>query len=316
MKFITKATDELTEEDLSQLYDLFLSSFKRKVSAEWFKRKYTSTVTGLSCFHGFMINGDNQIVGAMTIIPFKYHFFEEEAIFGNLIDLMIHPDHRNNILNFKSIYDNLVESAKSRIDFLYAVPNPNSFLYFIKILKWVEIGKLNYYLWPLKLSKIAKLPTFVDSLFTPLSSLAQNVLFPIKNMKVEAGIKKVHSDFFLKYRYPRRYKIIQEHNKKAWYDIVDEEGIISAYIIDVIPQESNWFTKVIKTIQKEEKHNIDVILYISNKGPRSPNIIKVPKKYEPRPLPLCGNILNTDKIDERIFEPTNWVFNLSDFDVR
>jgi len=65
-----------------------------------------------------------------------------------------------------------------------------------------------------------------------------------------------------------------------------------------------------------EKHNINVILYISNKGMRSPNIIKVPKKYEPRPLPLTGKIINTVKIDERIFEPANWTFNLSDFDVR
>jgi len=316
MKFITKTTAELTVEDLSQLCDLFLSSFKRKVSADWFKRKYTSTVPELSCFHGFMINGDHQIVGAMTIIPFKYQFFKEEAIFGNLIDLMIHPDHRKNILNFKCIYDNLLESAKLRIDFLYAVPNPNSFLYFTKILRWVEIGKLNYYFWPLKLSKITKLPPCVDTLFTPFGSLAQNVIFPIKNMKIETGIKKVYSEIFFKYRYPRRYKIIQENNNKAWYDIVDEKGTITAYIIDVVPQESAWFSKVIKTIHKEEKHNIDVILYISNKGMRSPNIIKVPKKYEPRPLPLTGKIINTVKIDERIFEPANWTFNLSDFDVR
>jgi len=316
MKFITKTTDELTDNDLKQLCDLFLVSFKREVTADWFTRKYNSTVPALSCFHGFMLNDDDQIVGAMTIIPFEYQFFKKIVVFGNLIDLMIHPEYRNNILNFKNIYDKLLAVVKPRIDFIYAVPNPNSFLYFTKILGWVEIGKLNYYLWPLKLSKITGLPSFIDSIFKPFSTLAQFVLFPIRNKKVEGDIEKVYSANFLTYRYRPGYKAIEENHKKAWYDIVNEDGIKTAYIIDIVPVESKWLSQVVKIIYKRDKENIDVILYISNNGANAPNLIRTPLKYEPRRLSLTGKIINEDKIDKRIFELSNWKFNLSDFDVR
>ena len=157
MQFIAKTTPELTDADWKQLANLFNESFKRDVSVEYFKKKYNSSVRSISCYHGFMIDDEIGIVGAMTIIPFEYQFFEKNVIFGNLIDLMIHADHRNNILNFKVIYDKLLARVDSKIDFIYAVPNLNSQLYFTKILKWQEIGKLNYYIWPVKITKLFKL---------------------------------------------------------------------------------------------------------------------------------------------------------------
>ena len=111
MQYITKKTSELTNTDWNQLTDLYNATFKRNVESEYFKKKYNSSVPSVSCFHGLMVDDAIGIVGAMTIIPFKYKFFEKNVIFGNLIDLMINANYRNNILNFKLIYRWAVHSG-------------------------------------------------------------------------------------------------------------------------------------------------------------------------------------------------------------
>lgn len=316
MQYIVKITSELVAKDWEQLRDLFNESFQRKKSVEWFQRKYRSPIPAISCFHGLMLDENNNIAGAMTIIPFEYNFFEDKAIFGNLIDLMIHKDHRNNILNFKYIYDKLVEAARPSIQFIYAVPNPNSFLYFMKVLKWEEIGKLNYYLWPIRMSKLTRLPQIVDLALRPVSYLAQLLLSPIKSRTTLSPIRKVNSIAYEDYRYSEKYHIISEGEKKAWFRIYDEKGVKTAYIIDIFPMQNTWLAATVKYILKKERANIDIIMYISNTNLGILNLLKAPVKFQPRPLPLIGKVISTGKIDRRIYEMANWAFNLSDFDVR
>lgn len=316
MQYVVRVTNELTSADWEQLRDLFNESFQREVSIEWFQRKYRSPVSAISCYHGLMLNEEGAIVGAMTIIPFEYYFFEQRATFGNLVDLMIHKDHRNNILNFKFIYDKLVEAARPLIHFIYAVPNPNSFLYFMKVLKWEEIGKLDYYLWPVKLSKLAKLPLILDYVLRPLINLVQFLLVPIKSKTIISPIRKIFSADYDHYRYSENYTVITRGEKKAWYRIYDETGVKTAYIIDAIPMETNWLSFTVKEILRREKLAIDLIMYISNSNIGIWNILKVPLRFQPRPLPFIGKLINSEKVDDRVFDMDNWTFNLSDFDVR
>ena len=77
-----------------------------------------------------------------------------------------------------------------------------------------------------------------------------------------------------------------------------------------------WMAKSIASIYKLERENVDVIMYISNNKAGAFNILKTPIKFEPRNLPLIGKVINTKNIDNRIFNLSNWRFNLSDFDVR
>jgi len=316
MQFIAKTTPELTDADWKQLADLFNESFKRDVSVEYFKKKYNSSVRYISCYHGFMIDDKTGIVGAMTIIPFEYQFFEKNVIFGNIIDLMIHTDHRNNILNFKVIYDKLLARVDSKIDFIYAVPNPNAHLYFTKILKWHEIGKLNYYIWPVKVTKLFKLPGLLDTVFRPFNNLAQLLFSRVKYKVFQSPIKKVISNDFLDYRYSDMYKTLNTGDKTAWYRIYNENGVATAYIIDIEPMDRKWMAHTIASIYKLERKVIDVIIYISNNNLGTFNILKTPAKFEPRPLPLIGKVINSEHIDDRILQLSNWRFNLSDFDVR
>jgi hypothetical protein len=316
MQYLAKTTSQLSNSDWEQLCLLFNGSFQREVSVEWFKKKYKSTVPSLDCFHGLMLNDENSIVGAMTIIPFEYNYFDRNVVFGNLIDLMIHSEYRKNILNFKTIYEKLLSFVDLKVDFIYAVPNPNSHLYFMKILKWRDIGKLNYYLWPVMPSKLLKGNSIIDTIFKPFNNLAQIALSHGTGRVIKPPIEKTISDSFLKYRYTVNYKIISEDKSKSWYRIYDEEGIVTAYIIDIEPLQARWLAKTVRAIYDREKNTVAVIMYISNTKLGAFNILKAPSKFEPRPLPLIGRIINSSNIDNRIFELSNWRFNLSDFDVR
>lgn len=316
MQYLVKVTNQLTPQDWEQLRDLFNDSFQREATIEWFQRKYRSPLSSISCYHGLMLNEDSSIVGAMTIIPFEYNFFGQIVAIGNLVDLMIHKKHRNNILNFKFIYEKLVVSAAPLIHFIYAVPNPNSFLYFMKVLKWEEIGRLDYYLWPVKVSKLSKMPAALDYIFGPVMNSVQHVFRPLKNNPILSPIRKVMSSAYVSYRYSKDYQIITVGSKMAWYRVYDEKGVKTAYLIDALPMETQWLSFAIREILKREKSAIDLIMYISNSNLGIWNILKAPLRYQPRPLPLIGKLINTEKIDERIFNMNNWTFNLSDFDVR
>jgi hypothetical protein len=229
---------------------------------------------------------------------------------------MIHPRYRNNIMHFKIIYDNLLQFIDFKIDFIYAVPNPNSHLYFMKILKWKDIGKLNYYIWPVNPSKLLKGTSITDTLFKPFNNLAQIVLSYGGDKINKSPIEKNISDRFLEYRYSVNYKTLSENKSRAWYRIYNEDGISTAYIVDVDPMQAKWLAKTVRTIYEREGNTVDLIMYISNRSLRVFNILKVPLKFEPRPLPLIGRIINPGNIDDMVFELSNWRFNLSDFDVR
>lgn len=315
MTFIAKKTNELTNEEWGQIGELFEVSFQKKMSREWFTNKYKSPINDAS-YHGFMLDERKRIVGAMTIIPFEYNFFNQNVIFGLFVDLMIHPLHRNDIMNFKKIYDVLLILVGKEVDFFYAVPNQNSFNYFLKILQWKKIGRLNYYLWPIKLSKIVNIPRFFDCIINLASLIVQNVSMPFSSKAVDRAITKKTSKKFTQYRFNNFYKEIICSEKVAKYKIYEEKGVVTAFLVDISPLEKKWLSKVISLIYRKEKRKIDVILYVANSNLNTHNILKTPEKFEPRVLTLIGKINHSDKVDLKVFEINNWAFNLSDFDVR
>jgi len=315
MKFIAKKTKDLTISEWEQIGELFEAAFKKKHPSKWFINKYKSPIYEES-YHGFMLNETNRIVGAMTIVPFDYNFFKHDVVFGLFVDLMIHPNYRNDIMNFKKIYDELLILVGNNVDFFYAVPNQNSISYFLKILHWKKIGRLNYFLWPIKLSKIVNIPRFFDLINSFFSSIIQNISITFSQKYVDRPIKKKICSKFIDYRFSNLYQEIIYNEKSARYKIYEDNGIISAYLIDIFPYEKKWMTKVISLIYKIEKRKVDVILYVANNILYTHNILKTPEKFEPRTLTLIGKINHSDKVDFKVFEIDNWIFNLSDFDVR
>ena len=71
-----------------------------------------------------------------------------------------------------------------------------------------------------------------------------------------------------------------------------------------------------KTVFTEELDNIDIIIYVGNIKFNVKNLIKVPKRYEPKTIHMSGVILNTTNVDDRVFDLNAWEVNLSNYDVR
>jgi hypothetical protein len=166
------------------------------------------------------------------------------------------------------------------------------------------------------LSKIVNIPSFFDSINKFFSLIIQNIPIPFSQKLVDRPIKKKICTKFAEYRFDSFYQDIICNEKVAKYKIYEENGIITAYLVDIFPIERKWMAKVISLIYRNEKRNIDAILYIANNIIYTHNILKTPEQFEPRALTLIGKINHSNKVDLKVFEIDNWIFNLSDFDVR
>lgn len=316
VKYLGKTTNELSDNDFSELSGLFNHVYNRNIDASFLKHKYHSPYLGFS-FHGFMYSDTGNIVGALTFIPFPYQFFDKQIVAGCAADLMIHENFRKDLLSFKRMYESALEKSGNSLDFLYAVPNSNAYLYWTKFLKWRDIGKIHYFIQVLNISKIKT--RFVS--FNWISRFISGCLNTLildhagRSAEPEHSIYKLSDNDYKEYRFKGRYIEISESDKYAYYSIVDEESAKTAYIVDLLPLSKRWMGKVVKLIYDRERSNIDIIMYIGNKLKTPVNLFKVPRKFEPRILYLIGNSLS-EKVDDRIYNLDNWLFNLSDFDVR
>jgi len=315
MIYFGKTTNELSEKDFSELSGLFNNLFSRKTDPSFFKHKYCSPYAGFS-YHGLMYNDSGNIAGALTFIPFAYQFFDKQIVAGCAADLMINEGYRKDFISFKRMYDLAIEKSGTSIDFLYAVPNSNAYLYWTRFLKWREIGRINYYVQILNISKIKTGLRILDWISRALSYCSNMLVHPGSEEAIQKyPIFKVIDETFKNYRFNDKYSEISESDKIAYYTIADEMGIKTAFIIDIVPCTKSWIGNVVKKIHSLEKKNIDIIIYIGNNLKTPVNLLKVPRRFEPRSLHLIGNSLS-EKVDDRVYNPNHWLFNLSDFDVR
>jgi hypothetical protein len=317
--FLGKVTSQLNPDEFEQVSRLFSAVFSKQVSTGTLRAKYRSPVNGIS-YHAMMTDDAGIIAGFLAIIPFEYSFFGKKVVFGNLVDLMIRSDCRKDITLMKKLYDTAIDLMGIKVDFLYAIPNPNPYLYFKKILGWSEIGTLHYFILPLHVSKLSPRLKGLDFLSESAAAVLNRFKWPVKSVCSEKPISRERtpalSPAFISYRFPQHYKKLEKAGGCAYYIVVDEESAGTAYIIDIWPLTSAWLQEVVRTVWRNEGHGIDCVLYVGTDIPRVPNFFKVPLRYEPRALHFIGKIVSGGVVDERINNIKNWHFNLSDFDVR
>jgi hypothetical protein len=320
MKYFAKLTSQLSALEFREISDLFTAVFSKPVSTGQLQAKYRAPSRRDSC-HGLMTDDNGRIAGALAVIPFDYSCFGRKAVFGCAVDLMVDKKYRNDITAMKKMHDAAVGLIGNGIDFLYAVPNRNSYLYFLKILGWSEIGPLNYYCLPLHASKLSPKLKGLDFISRPAAALLSGVSWPSTGHAFghafERPVVKTISPDFLTYRYPAgQYAAIEKSGQCARYSVVKEGALTTAYLIDVWPLTAAWLNETVRHIWHEERRCIDLILYVGTGVPRVHNLFKVPACFEPRALHLIGKVLNPENTDDRIYQIKNWQFNLSDLDVR
>jgi len=115
---------------------------------ESFEQKFEKNQNSFS-YHGLMTD-EGRIVGCYSAIPNEYNFFAKKIVFALSVDTMIAEAYRGNPFNLKKmanlVYDSLKEYG---IPFVFGFPNDNVYLVRKKILKWQNIGRLDFYILPI-----------------------------------------------------------------------------------------------------------------------------------------------------------------------
>ena len=311
-----KRTHQLTKTEQEQMCDLFLRVFNKKMTKDTFKRKYFYTPKGYS-YHSLMIH-EKTIVGASSAVPGRYNFFGEEYIFSLSADTMIDPGYRGGGLLIKMI--NLVHQdlISDGIPFIFGFPNEHFYAVQKRLLKYEDIGELDYYVLPLNIDSVVRKLKYLNFISRGVCKLAVRLCRIPRNSEAGYGIAKVVDKQFEQHRYDAGYsRIVLGNAAECIYRIYEEEGGIRAlYIIDVIPLNAATLAKAVKQICRTAVKAVDIIIFVSNLPSKPPGLWKTPDSKKPQRIRMTGKLLIPDVIDSSVFEMNNWSVNISDFDVR
>lgn len=313
-----KKTYELSEKEWVEFTAAFNFIFKKHFTSDHFKTKYFGSSLGYSV-HGILFH-NNKIVGMFTAIPRQYIFKEQEVTIALGCDAFILKEHRKDEYFLKQMADVVTSSLKNEgASHFISIPNKTAYPYWKYYGEWKDIGKLDYYVIPLRVSKLLGKYKFADFFSFPFyqSIIACAASCSIlSNKYVDKTIRLKRDPKYFAQRYNSEYKIMNIPDQASFvYRIYNEDGIRTAYLIDCYPLSRTNIAIALKQIIKETKGNIDVILFVGKIDNPPFFFIKVPEKREPRIQPFIGLSLN-HSFDNDFFSIDSWEVSLANFDNR
>lgn len=327
MKIKVCKTNEITEDEWKGITEGFSESFHRDSVAEDKKEFYSNNLFGFS-YHAIAFD-NSRVIGHTTVIPYYYKINNREEVIGLSSGTFVLKCYRKNTGLFKNMYDELRKTCNQEgMIGIFGVPNKNSFKYSTKILKKTHIGNLSYYLLPIRpanlfgFNKLSFLANPFSLLFFKIylgMFLMLSNLFNPKEKRV-AYFLQVTSDF-TKARFKNGYQKIMNSNGVSGYFKVDNENENKiAYLLDF----NNNGTRDLKSLcyvllNIINNNDVDAIVWIGTLRIRPTVLIKIPRSFEPRPLPLTSEILYCGKTivnEDHFLDFKNWHFSLINFDVK
>lgn len=318
MEIIIKKTIDLLKTEKNDICALFKRVFSKEMTLIDFEKKFLSNTFNTS-YHALLLNDNNEIVGCYSSIPQEYNYFGSQVIFALSVDTMIDEEYRGSPFTLKKLATGVYSSMQQDgISFVFGFPNDNVYLVRKKILKWEDIGKLDYYILPLNIGALKPSLKNLNFFSQILSKLFMSLPFKSKESDIfKFPIEKIADQSFLTHRYDNTYQIIKLTDKSFFvYKIHLDENIRVAYIIDVFPLAKYGIEKAVSYLYNHEHANIDLIMYVGSLSVAPKNLLKVPKKYQPKNVYMSGKILDESVVDQRIYDLNNWNVNLSNYDVR
>lgn len=322
MKIETKTSVELSYVDWETHTASFNKVFSKHLTVNDFKHKYLNTIDGLS-YHA-LLKVENIVVGGLTVIPYEY-FIEDSVIrIGLTVDVFIIDEHRVDLMSLSKMYKKIKELLILR-DFTLVITNPNdnAYFYWKKIVKFQDVGHLNYFALPLKISNVVSRLPKVLNLFTIIGSkilLTCSYCFHLNEKVLPIRLNR-SNNILETQRYTSLHKTRIIKNVFFSYRIVDEDGVNTCYLIDfynVLKRKKDTYSlrKAIQNISSIG--NIDLIIFVGKLSFFQILLFKVPFKIEPRHLHFMVDIINPNKIinSELLYEFKNWDFGLFNYDVR
>lgn len=322
---VLKST-ELSDEMWEQIVSGYKICFNKDHNPKELKNSFNRTITGFT-LHALKFNEFGRIIAHNYFQPRPYIINDKKYILALSGGTYVLPEHRKDAFILYDLYKQLIKASKD-LGWVaqLSIPNRNSFSFLKTIVRAQHIGNLNYYILPLNVTKILKkrnlqLINFISRNLFSLYALLNNKISQIINTKeVIKPVRIERSNEFINARLPEtEYKKWENGSLKGYYLITDEEGILTAYILDFVEnsiKSIRALSGLVSHIINEEK--IDAILYIGTLNLKQSLLFKVPEKYIPQQFPVIVNIF--DKSNKEIFEALSSIknidYSLINFDVR
>lgn len=306
----------------------FNASFQREnTKVEQLKIGYESNFFGYS-YHALYLTDDDKVVGFYTIIPNYYTYKDNEKVkIGLGGTVFVLKEYRKNIFMFRDMYIALKAHCKKE-DFIaiLGVSNNNAYEYSIKILKKKYILSLPYYIFPKNAFNVLSdgkysLLNFLSRIFVLLNLFSNYLLSYIYNpIESIAKYRILQNETYFSKRFQnKKYRTKNIGDFSFTYVIYKEDNIITIYLMHFAEKDKKSYRALVKAIYYIYIYEkFDLILYIGTMNLKQFLLLKVPRSFEPKNLPLTYSILdkNRMKIYDDMGFGENWDFSLLNLDVR
>ena len=286
-----------------------------------FRHKYLSVCDGHS-YHALLLDGNGNVVGNISIIPYRYKRGGETVRVGLGADVFIREAYRTDPLALRRMYKKLTGLLTERgIVSVMAVPNATAYPYWKNVVKWKDVGRIRYWGLPVRVGNVLGRFKFLNpfSLLYAYSVLWFSSAFCLfKNTEQRKYRYEIEeSESFLQARFTEEYEWYNAGDLSNCFRIVNENGVRTAYLIYSRQGERMSFKSLLKGVASIlRRHKVDLLLFVGPMGFFQTLLVRIPRKFEPKALPLTCDLLTRDGRYEDMLLFENWNFGLLNYDVR
>jgi len=228
-----RLTSEITNIEWESYTNAFNEVFGKKFTKSNFKHKYHNSIDTYS-YHVFL-KSEDKVVGSVTVIPYEYFFDNELKRVGLAVDVFIQQNYRTDPLALFQMYKILkAQLIQREIALVIAVPNDIAYPYWKNVVKWQDIGFINYYAFAVKFGSAKRKLLYLLNPLRFIYSLL--MIFLSSFIFSEEKLSRIRLNREIKVLEKQRYtkKHITHITKKYFFDyrIKKETGHNTFFIIN------------------------------------------------------------------------------------
>ena len=311
---------DLTQEEWKSYALGFNETMHRDFSPGFLRNKYIAAYKGYSC-HAMLVADNGDLVGGTTVIPCFYEREGSRLICGLAVDVFIREAYREDPLALRRMYKKLIPLLQEEgIVSVMAVPNATAYPYWKNVVKWKDVGCVNYWMLPLKAGKVLGKKGFIGGLLNFGSMIYFGLVYGVSSITSLIDCKDKQYLYSIckddPYYESKFASAAYIKNESYIYKIEDEDGVRTGYIIDAETDGRRSARAFFNCISAIFKNNVDIILYVGKLGFFQTMLLRVPRKFEPKLLPLTCDLISKDEKYTDMLDINNWDFGLQNYDVR
>lgn len=174
----------LTKESITELHWLFKAALKTSPNLNEFRKKYNTDYTGVSYIGYLAIDQDNNPAAFYGVLPELVLINAKPVLIAQSADTLTHPNHQRKGLFIKLALMTYELAKAEGVNFIYGIPNENSYPGFVTKLNWTHSGnmqKFEFKIPMLPFSQLFRNNTFLKSFY---QAYVKFILLFVKNVKI------------------------------------------------------------------------------------------------------------------------------------